>query len=125
MSLDPMFDGWVHYVEPNVDFLVPGHLVCTEIEVDEDEKIDPYESGNPIVRWQPKRGGYQDGTEPEGREEEACWAGLDLALKSLASIVGGSCKAYQENTYDEKHNVTRRYSFQFIPGESGYQEGRL
>lgn len=126
MNLDEIFDGWVHYLEPAKDFEVPGAIVCEHIEIiEEDDDLDPYESGTPYPNWVAKPGLYPEGKEPEGRAEEAAWAGLAMALTSLSKIIGGTCKAYQENTYDDRHNVTRRYSFQFIPGESGYKEGRL
>jgi hypothetical protein len=125
MTIEDLFDGWVHYLEPDSDFDVPGDTVCLGIEQDEDEDLQPYESGTPIVTWQRKPGAYGDGKEPEGRSEEATWGGVTLSTGSLVEIIGGSRKAYQENTYDEKHNITRRYSFQFIPGDTGFQEGRL
>lgn len=123
--LSTIWDGWVHYLEPETDFAVPASLVPTIAEM-EGEELNPYESPTPIVEYEDMPARYPDGKEPEGRAEESAWAGLTLCLGSLAEIVGGKRKSYQENLYGKDNKIAeRKYSFQFIPGDTGYQEGRL
>lgn len=126
MALERLFDGWLNYLEPEEDFSVPANLVPREIDGDEDEDLAFGESCTPIVDWAEKA----NWTDPErlpGQHEEMAWAGLSLALGSLCEIVGGKKNSYQENQWspDRKKIEERRYAFQFKPGETGFQGGRL
>lgn len=128
MSAGPLsswFTGWV--VEPDTeDFIFPCKLVGSAEEVEDDDTS--YELPDPDVNWTSKPSPYKNGP-PPGMEEEAAWAGLSLTLSSLSQILGGERRAYQLNYWDKDdkgrdHGIIKReYTFQFKPGDTGYQGG--
>lgn len=122
-SLNDLFDGWTHYLVPNEDFTADEPRVFVSSWDEEDEELGSYESPSPNPVWE--NGKVTDVLAPF-IQEQMSWGGVVLALKSLTTIIGGTCIAYQHNTYDKANKLEEpTFSYQFMPGDSGYQEGRL
>lgn len=128
MLLSEAFDGQTHWLVPDVDFVAePRGLHVADWDEDEDEILDPFESPTPEPVWIEKPAVYSAAGPSLFQREGASWAGVALAFNSLCQIIGGAgSKAYQHNTYDDHNKMEQpRYSLTFVPGETGYQEGRL
>jgi hypothetical protein len=125
VSLEALFDGWVSHPVAGEDFLVPA-----DVELGGDsgssEDLAFGESSDPIIDWATPNN-WVDPERLPGQHEEMAWSGLNLCLGSLSEIIGGKRKAYQENFYspDKRTIIERKYTFQFIPGETGFKGGRL
>lgn len=127
-KLQDAFSGWVAIFEPGEDFETERCEVVLNWEEVADKNLDPYESPTPkaIMRDASAVFGSKSGPLPF-QLEQSRWAGLSMAMQSLAYIVGGEGKGVQINHYDgPKREMSQPdYNFQFHPGETGHQEGRL
>ena len=126
-ALDEVFDGEVHWFVPGEDFHNEERFLVKSIEEDEDEELMQWEAPTPYVEYGQSPALWGSNGPPSGYPEEACWGGLCVAMASLVAILGGRKKMYQHNRYDDKTKqlVERRYSFQYVPEEGGFEGGRV
>lgn len=123
MSLSDLFNGERHWFKAGDDFAVEVKTFVVEEEDEED--LLGFESGTPELVFTDGRAVYPAGALPFQLESSA-WAGVAMALKSLATCIGGAAESYQHNQYDELGRAAEpAYSFLFKPGPDGYQGGRI
>lgn len=124
MSAGPLsswFTGWTVEIDSD-DFQFPALLVGSMADID--DSAESYELPDPDIAW--KDTTIKQSRLP-GAEEEGAWSGLTLTLGTLCKILGGERKSLQLNTWgrDDKGRehgiVQRRYTFQFVPGDIGFQ----
>lgn len=122
MALSDLMDGWAHQMVPGVDFLGDQALDVLDCEEADEDGLDPYESGSPIISWSEPfqfSGGHPDGP---FAIEGMLFSGVNLALQDLSEIVGGGHDAHHRHTYDDAGHLEQpEYWWRFVAGAEGFQ----
>jgi hypothetical protein len=119
--LHKLFDGWATMIEPGEDFEYETREHIIDWNVDEDEELGPYESPSPEPVFASNPAVFDKNEPLPYHTQSMCWAAFSIALRSLSEIIGGKADAYQHNDYTDGKLNPPKYSFRFVPGETGWQ----